>query len=169
MKATRLFAMAAFIFALVSCGGNKSASGNAEKAVDDDAFYATQPVKSGQYRAVSYDIVGQDSRKGRYDGRVLISLSPEQSGMYVFENGNRAKIDYKLVLKQPFEKGDSGIYRTVDVNGLPIVITTDSTVYTLSFEKGKNKVSIDFESEPMKTGTALEIMEKISAELQKKK
>lgn len=169
MKATRLFAMAAFIFALASCGGNKSASGNAEKAVDDDAFYATQPVKSGQYRAVSYDIVGQDSRKGRYDGRVLISLSPEQSGMYVFENGNRAKIDYKLVLKQPFEKGDSGIYRTVDVNGLPIVITTDSTVYTLSFEKGKNKVSIDFESEPMKTGTALEIMEKISAELQKKK
>ena len=102
MNPARLLAMAALFLAMVSCGGNKQASESTVKAVDDDTFYATQPVKSGQYRAVSYDIVGDNTRKGKFDGRVLISLSPEQSGMYVFENGNRAKIDYKLVLKKPF-------------------------------------------------------------------
>lgn len=168
MNPARLLAMAALFLAMVSCGGNKQASESTVKAVDDDTFYATQPVKSGQYRAVSYDIVGDNTRKGKFDGRVLISLSPEQSGMYVFENGNRAKIDYKLVLKKPFEKGDSGRYTTVDVNDLPVTITTDS-LYVLSFEKGKNKISIDFDPTPMNTGSALEIMEKISAQIQKTK
>ena len=89
--------------------------------------------------------------------------------MYVFENGNRAKIDYKIVLKQPFEKGDSGVFRTVDVNDLPVTISADSTLYTLSFEKNKHQVNISFEQEPMNTGTALEIMERISAQIQKNK
>lgn len=167
MKALSIFASAALMLAMAACsGGNKE---KAEKAaVDDDAFYATQPVHSGQYRAVSYDITGENERKGKFDGRILISLSPDQSGMYVFENGNRAKIDYTLVLKQPFEKGDSGVYRTVDVNDLPVTIKTDS-IYTLSFEKGKHKVEIGFEAAPMNTGSALEVMERISTTLQKNK
>lgn len=148
-------------------GGAKEQKG--ETAVDDEAFYATQPVKSGQYRAVRYDIAGEKARKGAFDGRVLISLSPEQSGMYVFENGNRAKIDYKIVLKEPFAKGDSGVFRAIDVNDLPVTISPDSTLYILSFEKNKHQVSISFEQEPMKTGSALEIMERISAQIQKNK
>lgn len=163
MKISVILASAALMIFAACSGGAKESK--AEKAVDDDAFYATQPVKSGQYRAVSYDIAGDNARKGKFDGRVLISLSPEQSGMYVFENGNRAKIDYKLVLKQPFEKGDSGVYRTVDVNDLPVTISTDSTVYTLSFEKNKHQVKIGFESQPMNVFTALEAMERISKQL----
>ena len=54
------------------------------------------------------------------------------------------------------------------VTGRSLTITTDS-LYVLSFEKGKNKISIDFEPTPMNTGSALEIMEKISAQIQKTK
>ncbi len=159
-------ALLSLMFAACSGGAKEQKS---ETPVDDEAFYSTQPVTSGQYRAVRYDIAGEKARKGMFDGRVLISLSPEQSGMYVFENGNRAKIDYKIVLKQPFEKGDSGVFRTVDVNDLPVTISADSTLYTLSFEKNKHQVNISFEQEPMNTGTALEIMERISAQIQKNK
>lgn len=161
--------MAALTLAMASCGGNKAASDNEEKKVDDAAFYATQPVASGQYRAVSYDITGDSGRKGKFDGRIIMALSPEQSGLYVYENGNRAKIEYKVVLQKPFEKGDSGIYRTVDLNGLPVTVSTDSTIYTLNFEKNKNKVSIGFESEPMSTGTALEMMERMAKQIQENK
>lgn len=176
MKTIRFFAAAAFMALMASCGGgSKENSAAAEKAIDDDAFYATQPVVSGQYRAVSYDITGGNNpRKGKYDGRLIISLSPsEPSGMYVYENGNRAKIDYKIVLKTPFEKGDSGIYKTLDVNDLPVTISSDSIGYLLSFEKGsgdnQSQIKIGFEKDPMSTGSALEMMERITAAIQKNK
>ena len=170
MKTIRFFAAAACMALMASCGGGASKEKAAEKAVDDEAFYATQPVVSGQYRADSYDITGPNERKGKFDGRLLISLSPsEQSGMYVYENGNRAKIDYKIVLKAPFEKGDSGVYKTVDVNDLPVTIFSDSLGYVLSFEKKDSKVKIGFEKDPMSTGSALEMMERITSTIQKNK
>ncbi|MBD5299635.1 MAG: hypothetical protein HDS22_06680 [Bacteroides sp.] len=169
MKTSKLFAAAALLL-LASCGGNNSKEATAEATqVAETAFIETQPVPSGQYRAVSYDITGKNPRKGKFDGRLLISLSPDQSGMYVYENGNRAKIDYKVVLKAPFEKGDSGVYKTVDVNDLPVTIAPDSTDYVLAFKKGETDIKIGFESEPMSTGTALEMMERISAMIQKNK
>lgn len=169
MTKKMIFAMAAFFLTLASCGGNKAAGEAQEKAVDDDAFYATQPVPSGVYGADSYDIQGEGARKGKFDGRVIIALSPENSGMYVYENGNRAKIDYKLVLKAPFEKGDSGLYKAVDVNDLPVTIATDSTVYILSFEKNKRQIKIGFDPKPTSTGTALQMLERISTQIQKNK
>lgn len=150
--------------------GACSPKGGSEKPADEEtsaAFVESQPIESGQYRAVSYDIEGANARKGRFDGRLLVSLSPEQSGMYVYENGNRAKIDYKLVLKSPFEKGDSGIYKAIDVNDLPVTISTDSTIYTLGFMKNNHNVKIAFESAPMTTGTPLEMMERISSMIKK--
>ncbi len=169
MKTLRMFAAAACMIMLAACGGGAK-EGATEKAVDDAAFYATQPVVSGQYRATNYDITGTNPRKGKFDGRLLISLSPsEQSGMYVYENGNRTKIDYKIVLKAPFEKGDSGVYKTVDVNDLPVTISADSAGYVLAFQKSNADVKIGFESEPMSTGSAVEVMEKISSTIQKNK
>lgn len=175
MKKFLFYAMAAFMAVMVSCGGGSKDSGKAEKAVDDAAFYATQPIVSGQYRAYNYDITGiATPRKGKFDGRLLVSLSPsDPCGMYVYENGNRAKIDYKIVLKAPFEKGDSGIYKTVDAHNLPVTLTPDSLGYILAFERksgdGQAQIKIGFEKDPMSTGTALEIMERISAAIQKNK
>lgn len=175
MRKFLYFAAAAFVAVMASCGGGSKESAKADKAVDDEAFYATQPVVSGQYRAFSYDITGgTNPRKGKYDGRLIVSLSPsEPSGMYVYENGNRAKIDYKIVLSAPFEKGDSGVYKTVDAHNLPVTISSDSLGYVLQFEKKsgdtQSQIKIGFEKDPMSTGSALEMMEKMSAAIQKNK
>ena len=175
MKKILFYAAATCVAFMASCGGGSKEAGKAEKAVDDEAFYATQPVVSGQYRAFSYDITGGNNpRKGKFDGRLLVSLSPsDPCGMYVYENGNRAKIDYKIVLKAPFEKGDSGVYKTVDTRDLPVTISSDSLGYVLSFEKkgtdATTQIKIGFEKDPMSTGTAIEMMERISTAMQKNK
>ncbi len=174
MKKFLYFAAAACMVAMASCGGG-SKDAKSDKAVDDEAFYATQPVVSGQYRAFSYDIVGGNNpRKGKYDGRLLMALSPsEPCVMYVYENGNRAKIDYKIVLNAPFEKGDSGVYKTVDAHNLPVTISSDSLGYVLAFEKksgdAETHIKIGFEKDPMSTASALEMMERIASQMQKNK
>lgn len=167
MKTTSIFSLFAALLLFVSCGGSKEQA--AATPVDDDAFYATQPLHSGLYDATSYDIEGTNARKGKFDGRVFFSLSPELSAIYVYENGNRTKIDYKVVLEKPFEKGDSGIYRSVDVKGLPVIITPDSADYVLNFEKPGVKVSIEFQKTPRNTWSALETTERMNEQIQKNK
>lgn len=160
-------ALTAFIVSLSSCGGGSSAS-KEETKVDDASFYETQPVQSGLYDADYYDITGQNARKGRFDGRIYFSLSPETSAFYVFENGNRTKIDYIVALQKPFEKGDSGIYRSVDTKDRPVTISTDSTMYVVDFQRSGEDMKITFNPKPRHTGSAVEILEKINAQKNKK-
>ena len=122
-------------------------------------------MESGEYLADSYDITGKNERSGKFDGRILVSLSPEQSALYVYENGNRAKIDYKILLSKPFEKGDSGIYVSSDTKGKTVTISTDSTSYTLSFDKNESNIKIGFDKTPKTTGTAVEMLERITKKL----
>lgn len=144
-----------------SCGGNSKSETTAN--VDDDAFYATQPIHSGLYDADYYDITGGNNpRKGRFDGRIYFSLSPETSAFMVFENGNRTKIDYTVSLKKPFEKGDSGIYYSVDTKDRPVTINTDSTAYVLDFQRSGEEFKITFSPKPRHMGSALEILEKMA-------
>lgn len=155
------------IVILNSCGGN--ATKNEESAlVDDEAFYATQPLQSGLYDADYYDITGTNARKGRFDGRIYFSLSPAQSAFYVFENGNRTKIDCVVALEKPFEKGDSGIYYSVDNKERPVTISTDSTMYTLDFQRSGEDYKITFNPKPRHTGSAIDILEKMNAQKAKK-
>lgn len=152
-----------------SCSGNSTKSEETAKEVDDEAFYATQPVHSGLYDADFYDITGANARRGRFDGRVYISLSPKMSGLYVFENGNRTKIDYIVGLKKPFEKGGNGIYSTIDNKDKPVTIDTDSTTYLLTFQHFNDTIQIGFNPKPRHTGTAIEILEKMNAQKNKNK
>lgn len=152
---------------LNSCGSNSTSQKEVIK-VDDEAFYATQPVHSGLYDADYYDITGTNARKGRFDGRIYFSLSPETSAFYVFENGNRTKIDYTVSLQRPFEKGDSGIYRSVDTKDRPVTICTDSTMYVLDFQRGQENLQITFNPKPRHEGNALEILEKMAAQKNKR-
>ena len=69
MKTTSIFSLLAALLLLVSCGGSKEKAESAP--VDDDAFYATQPLHSGLYDATRYDIGGTNARGGRCDGRVF--------------------------------------------------------------------------------------------------
>lgn len=171
MKLKTIFASALMSLIVVACGSGSKQESSDSIALQEDqtAFMESQPVENGQYRAVSYDITGKNARKGKYDGRVMFYLSPEQSGFYVYENGNRAKIDYKVGLKTPFEKGDSGVYKALDTKDLPVTIVPDSALYVLTFEKNDHKVSINFEQTPMSTATAVEMMEKISGQIKKNK
>lgn len=172
MKKFAFLPISLLLIAAASCGGNtasKDKDASAEATEQTKQAMPEQPLESGQYRAVSYDITGKNIRKGKFDGRVLLYVSPESSGFYVFENGNRAKIDYKVLLKAPFEKADSGRYTAVDLKDLPVTLTPDSVDWVLSFEKGENKVNITIESAPMNTGTPVEIMERIAAQIQKNK
>ena len=160
-----LFLTALFL-GIVSCAGNKSSESTEKAAVDDEAFYATQPVKSGLYDASFYEITGAGEKKGHFDGRIYFSLSPELSAMYVFENGNRTKIDYTVSLQKPFEKTDSGTFASLDAKGNLVTVTPDSIWY-LDFSKGESNIKIGFDPKPRHTGTALEILEKINETKQK--
>lgn len=161
--------MVIFMASYTSCGNSSSTQSKEKQAVDDEAFYATQPVNSGLYEADYYDITGTNPRKGHFDGRIYFSLSPETSAFYVFENGNRTKIDYIVNLQKPFEKGDSGIYRTVDVKDRPVSISSDSAAYYLNFQRSGEDIKISFNPKPRHTGSAVEIMEKMAAQNQKNK
>lgn len=167
LMSTIAFAFAACLLICASCGGSSKQAESA-KTVDDDNFYATQPIHSGLYDADYYDISGGNNpRKGRFDGRIYFSLSPEVSALLVFENGNRTKIDYVVGLQKPFEKGDSGVYYTVDSKNRPVTISTDSSMYVLNFQRSGEDMKFIFNPKPRHTASAIEILEKINAQNKK--
>ena len=154
---------------MFACGGNKQSDNNQEaKAVYDAAFYESQPLHSGLYDAETYEMTGTTDKKGHFDGRIYFSLSPDLSAFYVFENGNRTKIDYLVTLNRPFEKTDSGTYYSSDAKeNLPVIITPDTTLYYLQFQRGAENIKIGFSPKPRHEGTAVEIMEKMAAQRKK--
>ena len=165
---TVIFALIVTIVAFNSCNGNKSENQEeATEKVDNAAFNETQPVHSGLYDANYYNITGTNPRKGQFDGRVFFSLSPEMSAIYVFENGNRTKIDNTITLKHPFEKNDSGVYISIDQKDRTVCIYPDSTHFVLSYQYSGDTLNISFNSKARYEGSPLEILEKITA--QKKK
>lgn len=157
--------IAATTLTAASCASKDASS--TETVSAEQAEAAPQPMECGEYVADSYDITGKNARSGRFDGRLLVSLSPEQSALYVYENGNRAKIDYKIILKTQFEKGDSGMYVASDSKGNPVMLRTDSTVYTLAFDKNESQIRINFDKNPKSTGSATAILERITKMIQK--
>ncbi len=154
--------------AFTSCSGSKKQADYAGYSSEEE-FLASQPVQSAQYRADYFEIGGEKARKGHFDGRVLFAISPEKSGFYVYENGNRTKINYTVMLDRPFEKGDSGIYRSADANGKPVTLRLDSAVFKLAFEKHDNPVVISFEEQPMNVYSSYEAWEKMSEESARRK
>ena len=153
---------------LTSACGSKENSQKATTEVDTAAFAQSQPMESGIYDATAYVITGENARDGKFDGRVIVALSPEQSALYVYENGNRVKIKHAVVLDKPFEKGDSNIYRTVDNKGKPVVVNTDSTVNTLTFDKDAQQYKIEFNKDARTKGSAMEMYERINEQIQNK-
>lgn len=161
MKVLKFFALAGVAFALASCGNSASKQQSAEAEAEADSFYAAQPVESGVYDATYFDIKGKDSRKGQFDGRVIFSLSPDQSAIFVYENGNRTKIKHVIMLKAPFEKGDS-TYVATDAKGLPVVMSSDSVSNLLDYIANNDTVTITLSKTPRNTYTPLEALEKIN-------
>lgn len=160
-------AAALMMLAAGACGSKSDKDAETSAETDMTVFNESQPFESGQYDATSYDIAGADnSRSGKFDGRLLAALSPEQSVLYIYENGNRTKIKYQVILEKPFEKNDSGLYVSSS-KGEPVTVKADSASYTLTFDKNATHVSIDFDKTPNYKGSYLEIMEKITEQVSK--
>lgn len=163
MKLKHFFYAGFCCLMLSACGGNKTENTGAETLqVDETTFYASQPVESGLYDAETYDITGTNAKKGHFDGRVYFSLSPELNAIQVFENGNRTKIDCKVVFEKPFERNDTGVFVATDIKGNLITVNTDSTLYLLKFKHSGDDYAIGFNPKPRHTGSAIEILEKIN-------
>jgi len=163
MKTIKILCLSSLILALGSCGNNKKAA--EEAAANEETFYAAQPIESGIYDATYFNIKGNDSRKGAFDGRVIVSISPEQNAMFVYENGNRTKIKHLVMLDAPFEKGDS-TYTTAS-KGAPVSLATDSTNYIVNYINNNDTVTITFNQQARSKYQPLEALKKIQEEASK--
>ena len=166
MKTLKFVGLCGLAFIMASCGGNSAKEQEADAQAAAEAFQAEQPVESGVYDATYFDIKGKDSRKGQFDGRVIYSLSPEQSAIFVYENGNRTKIKHILMLDKSFEKQDS-VYVAMDKTGIPVTVGNDSTNMTIDYITNGDTVTITFNPTPRNTYTALEALEKIKEQAAK--
>lgn len=161
MKALKFLCLSGLAMAMAACGGNSKQAAE-EEAANEDAFYEAQPIASGIYDATYFDIKGKDPRKGQFDGRVIASISPEQSAIFVYENGNRTKIKHLLILEAPFEKGDSTYSSTS--KGMPVTLATDSTNYMVNYISNNDTVTITFNQKARSSYTPIEALEKIQQE-----
>ncbi len=166
MKTLKFLGLCGLAFIMASCGGNANKEKEAESESNDEAFYAEQPVESGIYDATYFDIKGKDSRKGQFDGRVIYALSPEQSAVFVYENGNRTKIKHILMLDKGFQKEDS-IYVATDKTGIPVTVGNDSTNMYLNYVANSDTVTITFNPKARNTYTPIEALAKIKEEASK--
>lgn len=164
MKAIKILCLSGLIFALTSCGGNKQSAAD-EAASKEEAFFAEQPLESGIYDATYFDIKGKNERKGQFDGRVIVSVSPDQSALFVYENGNRTKIKHILMLDSALEKNDSVFTSTS--KGLPVTLKADSATYVVNYVVYGDSVAITFNQTPRSTYQPLEALKKIQEEASK--
>lgn len=164
MKGISFFAMAALALAMASCGGSKEKAADSTPSAGD--FAAEQPLKSGLYEATYFNIKGADARKGSFDGRIVFSLSPEQSAFLVYENGNRTKIKHMVLLDSGFEKTDS-VFSSRSKDGQPVVLAPDSAGYGITYIQKADTVTISFNSKPKTEYTPIEALTKIKEEVGK--
>lgn len=163
MKTLKLLGLFGLAFIMASCGGNGNKEKEAEAEAANEAFVAEQPVESGIYDATYFDIKGKENRKGQFDGRVIYALSPDQSVVFVYENGNRTKIKRLLMLEKGFQKEDS-VYVATDKTGIPVTVGNDSTDMYVSYVANNDTVTITFNPKARNTYTAIEALAKIKDE-----
>lgn len=158
MKKTLFILAVGLTFFMGACGSNAEKEG--EHVMTPEEFEENRPFESGTYQVNYYDITGENERKGHFDGRMLASLDPEVGVLYFFENGNRAKIKYRIILDKPFEKGEDGIYVARDKDGNLVIVSSDSTSH-INFKKNDSKIRLDFDIKPINTQPAKDVLDKI--------
>ncbi len=166
MKTFKFLGLCGLAFIMASCGGNANKEKEAEAEAANEAFYADQPVESGIYDATYFDIKGKDTRKGQFDGRVIYALSPDQSAVFVYENGNRTKIKNLLMLDKGFQKEDS-VYVASDKSGMPVTVGNDSTNMYINYISNSDTITITFTPKARNTYTPIEALAKIKEEASK--
>lgn len=158
-----IFMSALLTLLFASCSGN---SAKQEGSSDDAAFAEAQPVESGEYRAVSFQDTAANAVRSRFDGRILFALDPQNSGIYVYENGNRTHFKASIALDGSFEKQDS-IFSAKDTKGNPVMVYPGTEADTLLITRGGEPVKIAFERKPISELPAREVWTRISSLLAK--
>lgn len=152
----------AVVFA--SCGGGEKKAESQEANAEE--FAATQPVASGEYRAVSFQYDEPESSRMPFDGRIIFSLAPENSGIYVYENGNRTHFKAVVSLPTAFTKADS-VYNATDSKEQNVSLIVGSQADTLVIVKDSKPVKVAFEKDPVSEMSAVDAMARISTLLSK--
>lgn len=163
MKKVFLMIIAVGSLLLSSCGGTEKS--NANNSEESTSFAESQPLKSGEYRALSFQY-SDEARRNNFDGRMLVALSQDASGIYIYENGNRTKFSARLSLAEPFAKRDT-IYVAKDNKGNNIELIPGGEADTLSFMKGSKGVKVAFERKAMSELTPEEAWKRITEKLEK--
>ncbi len=122
------------LMALLPLGActSKGDSQKEENTVSDERFTESQPMASGEYRAISFQYGDLGTDRQRFDGRVIVALSPDHSGIYIYENGNRTDFKATIVLSKPFEKRDS-VYLAYDSKDKPVTLIRGTENDTIVF------------------------------------
>lgn len=162
MKKLLLLSAAAFALMLTSCGGNKTE----DKSEDAAAFAATQPLPSGEYRAVSFQDTAASAVRERFDGRVLLALDPDNSGIYIYENGNRTHFKASVSLTEAFSQVDT-IYVAKDKDSRDIKYWKGTEADTLLVYRAGAPVKVAFERKAISEMTPADVWSRISAQLSK--
>lgn len=164
MKKSVLLGLALFgAIVMASCGGSKKTE---EAPADNADFAASQPVASGEYRALSFEYEEPDAKRMPFDGRIIFSLDPANSGIYVYENGNRTHFKAVAVLSQPFAKADS-VYTATDSKEKTVIVKQGAENDTLIIVKDDKPVKVAFERKALSEMSAIDAMTRISNMLSK--
>lgn len=119
------------------------------------------PLESGSYSAVSFQDADSGARRTRFDGRILMAFSEDNSGLLVYENGNRTDFKAAITLTKPFVKEDS-VYVAYDQKNRPVTLIEGSENDTLMFTKGEKLVKVAFEKKPLSVMTVANAWAQIS-------
>lgn len=163
MKRKFLFTAAALCLLMSACGGNKSES---NETSDNADFAATQPLASGEYRAVSFQDTAENAKRERFDGRILLALDPANSGIYIYENGNRTHFKASVSLKEAFSQVDS-VYVAKDKDDREIQYWKGTDADTLLVYRAGKPVKVAFERKAISEMTPADTWTRISAQISK--
>lgn len=160
-----------FVAAALAVSASACSSGSQEKASDsaqtDAQFASEQPIPSGEYRANAFQYVEKDSKRMPFDGRMIVALKPGNSGILIYENGNRTNFRQSISISKEFEKNDSVQYVAVDNKNNPVTFIYGAEVDTLIFTKNGKLVKLAVEKKPISTLTPQEAWTRITSQLGK--
>lgn len=101
-----------------------------------------------------------------FDGRIIFALDPENSGIYVYENGNRTHFKATISLPAPFTKTDT-IYTALDNKERNVAVIPGAEADTLFITKGDKPVKIAFERKAISEMPATDAWTRINTLLSK--
>lgn len=161
MKKTILYLAFAAMLPLCSCSGKQASS---ESSATENADYVS-PLESGNYRAVSFQYGDLVTDRTRFDGRILMALDPDNSGIYIYENGNRTDFKAAITFSKPFEK-EGELYVAYDSKNRPVTLIQGNENDTLMFTKSDKEVKVAFERKPITVMTPANAWAQISEKCQ---